>query len=562
MILQALERYAKRRDVSGDALAPDGYESKEIPFIVQIDLDGKFVQVLDTRTKANVRGARYLVPQAIKRSVNIEANLLWDQVEYALGLAVKSDAGRVRAAHAAFITKLAALPTSILSIPEFKALTGFLASDEQKNLVRSSPQWDDLTKNPFVSFGIAGAEVALLCLMDEVGNYLSQGREPADGICLISGEAEAIARLHPSIKGVWGAQSSGASIVSFNTEAYNSYGKAQGNNAPIGARAAANYAKALSSLLQSDSKQRLQLGDSSTVFWAAEPHPLEESLTYFLREPSKDDDPDIGIKAVKAAVQSASSGIFALGDANTEFHFLGLAPNAARISVRFWRKETALELARHLATHYQQLDIVRPAFEAFPYPSPQRILRSIALLGKSENIPPNLSGELMRAILTGTPYPATLLGAAVRRSKAEQEVIWPRAAIIKAILNRNANHEEFHVALDLDNMHAAYRLGRLFATLEKVQEEASPGLNATIRDRYYGAASASPVSVFTTLLRLKNHHLAKLDNPGRRVNLERLLGEIMNGIAEFPRQLNLPDQGRFALGYYHQRQDFFTKKAD
>ncbi len=187
------------------------------------------------------------------------------------------------------------------------------------------------------------------------------------------------------------------------------------------------------------------------------------------------------------------------------------------------------------------------------------LLRSTALLGKSENVPPNLAGDVIRCILEGLPYPQTLLASAVRRIRAEQEVTYPRAALIKAYLNRLNPTENLAVSLDLENSNTGYRLGRLFAVLEKIQEEAQPGINATIRDRYYGAASATPVTVFSTLLKLKNHHLSKLDNKGRVSNFEKLLGEIMGGIVDFPAHLPLADQGRFAIGYYHQRQDFFKK---
>jgi len=185
------------------------------------------------------------------------------------------------------------------------------------------------------------------------------------------------------------------------------------------------------------------------------------------------------------------------------------------------------------------------------------------VLQKAENIPPNLSGGVMRAILQGLPYPVQLLNLAVIRCRAEQGPTRARAAVIKASLNRlirsrKMPEQEFLPMLDPDNVNTAYRLGRLFAVLEKVQEEASPGLNATIRDRYYSAASSTPVSVFTTLLRLKNHHLGKL-SPGRRIQMEKLIGEILGEVSSFPSILSLQDQGRFALGYYHQRQFLFTK---
>ncbi|MCL4491530.1 MAG: type I-C CRISPR-associated protein Cas8c/Csd1, partial [Nitrospirae bacterium] len=154
--------------------------------------------------------------------------------------------------------------------------------------------------------------------------------------------------------------------------------------------------------------------------------------------------------------------------------------------------------------------------------------------------------------------------SAIRRIRAEQEVTYPRASLIKAVLVRKARYknekEEIAMGLDAGNTNAGYRLGRLFAVLEKIQEEASPGINATIRDRFYSSASSTPVTVFSHLLKLKNHHIAKLENKGRAVNFEKLVGEIVDDINDFPAHLSLDDQGRFAVGYYHQRQDFFKKK--
>ena len=233
--------------------------------------------------------------------------------------------------------------------------------------------------------------------------------------------------------------------------------------------------------------------------------------------------------------------------------------------MRFWHAEPLTAIAERIRCWFDDLALVRAPHDP-EYPSLFRLLTACALLRKADNIPPNLGGEVMRAILSGGPFPATWLNAAVLRCRAEQNVNYLRAAVIKACLNRrtrfhpnNAPEKELLPMLDLENPSTAYRLGRLFAVLEKAQEEASPGLNATIRERYYGAASSTPVSVFTTLLRLKNHHLAKLSNRGRAVNFERLIGEIMGGLSDFPKHLNLPEQGRFALGYYHQRQDFFSK---
>jgi CRISPR-associated protein Csd1 len=301
----------------------------------------------------------------------------------------------------------------------------------------------------------------------------------------------------------------------------------------------------------------MQVGDTSTVFWAEEKHELEMLFGEVMR-----DDPGQGIGALQALYSAVQSGKFSVGKADTRFHVLGLAPNAARISIRFWETATAMDLAIRIQRHFEDIRMAHADYEP-EHLSLFRLLTGVALLNKADNIPPNLGGEVLRAILEDLPYPAPLLNLAVQRCRAEQKPTYARAAVIKASLNRlirqrHTTEREYEAMLDPSNQNPAYRLGRLFAVLEKIQEEASPGLNATIRDRYYGAASSTPVSVFTTLLRLKNHHLGKL-SPGRGVQMEKLIGEIMQGLADFPRQLALLDQGRFALGYYHQRQNFFTK---
>jgi len=382
----------------------------------------------------------------------------------------------------------------------------------------------------------------------------------------VTGEKDTVERLHPALKGVRGANTSGANIVGFNLNAFRSFGRHQGENAPVGKQAAFAYTTALNFLLGKDSAQKLQVGDATTVFWTARASPLETQVADFFGEPKKDD-PDRHTEAVRALYESVETGAFVTDSDQTPFYALGLAPNAARISVRFWHRGTVAEMAGRFRQHFEDIAIVHGPKEK-QYLSLWRLLVSTAALGKSENIPPNLAGETMRAILEGLPYPQTLLQAAVRRNRAEQNVPYARAALIRACINRSTRsidpqkEEELTVSLDLTNTNIGYRLGRLFAVLERIQERASPGINATIRDRFYGAASGTPVTVFGNLMRLKNHHLAKLENAGERINFERTLGEIMGEIADFPSHLSLGDQGRFAIGYYHQKQAFFTKHTE
>lgn len=571
MILQALNDYYQRRQRSSnpqDRLPAFGLEEKEIPFVIEIDAEGRLVNLADTRTLDGKKkiGQRFLVPQGVKKTSGVAANLLWDTAEYVLGVDTKGKPERVAEQHAAFRVRLEGLPEDAFKDAGIQAIFAFLNGIDPKQL-EALPVWPDImATNPVMTFRLHG-DVELVCQRPNVVATTAQviDDDAADGICLVSGNATVIERLHSAIKGVWGAQTSGANIVSFNLDAFNSYGKAQGANAPLGKSAVFAYTTALNHLLARDSRQRIQIGDASTVFWAEQPHDLETALPDLFGEPPKDD-PGRGTDALKVLYQAVQSGKFVKGEADTRFHVLGLAPNAARIAIRFWEVAPAHELARRIARHFDDIKVVRAPHDP-EHLSLFRLLTALAVQNKADNIPPNLGGEVMRAILEGLPYPASLLNLAVQRCRAEQKPTYARAAAIKAALNRlirRANstalspEKEFQIMLDPTNVNPAYRLGRLFATLEKIQEEASPGLNATIRDRYYGAASSTPVAVFTTLLRLHNHHLGKLSK-GRAVQMERLVGEIVGELDGFPRILALPDQGRFALGYYHQRQAFFTK---
>ena len=569
MILQALKEYYDRKAADPDSgIAPEGWENKEIRFVITLDEKGNALLLEDTEEIVNKkkRSRAFLVPQAVKRANAIASNLLWDNPEYALGVVLKGKATRVGEQFAEFKARIASLHLD--DDEGVAAVTAFLnKEDPADNLNKFGDIWKRvLDSGGNIAFRLNG-DAGLVCNRPAVKRAVTDSLAAAtkDIRCLITGNTDVLANLHPAIKGVWGAQTVGGNIVSYNAGAFESFGKEQGANASIGQSAAFAYTTALNQLLGKDSAQRLQVGDASTVFWSEKNTRFEEQFSLFFNEPAKDD-PNRNVQAVKALLESPKTGAQLVNQEDAgKFYVLGLSPNAARISIRFWIAAPLSEMMDQIRQHFRDLEIVCAPFEQ-PVFSLFRLLVCTAPLGKAENIPPNLEGELMRAILEGLPYPAALLNAVIRRIKVEHDVTQIRAALIKACINRNCRfkkktqQEELAVSLDPNNMNIGYRLGRLFAVLEKIQEEANPGINATIRDRYYAAASSAPVTVFGRLMTLKNHHLAKLENIGRRVNLERLVGEIVDGIMDFPAHLSLDDQGRFAVGYYHQRQDFFAAK--
>lgn len=576
MILHALYDYYERKP----DLPKDGFEAREIPFVIELSPEGRVIQLEDTRESRGKKkvAKSFLVPQGVKKSVNVAANLLWGNAEYVLGvpdpkkLAARRGKGREDEYQArlaqmleAFVKEIRALSPDALADDGIQAVLKFLEGNERETVLKLGDAGLEIGEfNPNVTFRLQG-DVDLVCQRQIVRQVLKM-RIPVTKteICLVTGRPDEIERLHPPIKGVRDAQTSGANVVSFNLDAFHSYGKEQGANAPIGRRAASAYTLALNHLLRRDSPQKLQVGDATTVFWAERDTGLENEFAMFFDESPKDD-PDRGVRAVAALLQAAQQGVGPFMDDKTRFFVLGLAPNAARIAIRFWQVGTVADMAGRILKHFEDINITAPSNQRFL--SLSFLLRSTAQPsqkwpgGDPEKIPPNLGGEVMRAILAGLTYPDTLFQAALRRIRAEREITHPRAAILKACLNRKSdlNEKEITVSLDKENLNPGYRLGRLFAVLERVQEEANPGINATIRDRFYGAASSTPVTVFSNLVKLSNHHLSKLENQGRRVNLEKLIGEIVSGLPPaFPPHLSLGDQGRFAIGYYHQRMDKST----
>ena len=582
MILQSLvalyDRRAKLGADEGSGPAPVGFEWKAIPFVIVVDRDGGFVSLQDTRNNEGKKliARSEMVPAGVKKTSGIAANLLWDTAEYVLGVETEiknkvSKPERIREQHATFRARLDELPESVRQDEGVAAVLAFLGKAEERDKLRALPDWETLrTTNPYLSFRLQH-DSELVCQRAAFRNWwLAQvGGEEADGTCLVTGEAAVIERLHPAIKNVWGAQSAGANLVSFNLDAFESYGKAQGANAPIGKPAAAKYTTALNDLLK-DERHRIQVGDASTVFWAEEvEHPIESAFAALFGVKKKDD-PTQSIEVIKRVFDSVRAGSLVAQAPSSRFYVLALAPNAARLSVRFWHTATVAELSPRFQRHLNDLEIVRTRF-ALETPNLFQLLLSCALLRKAENIPPNLGGEVMQAVLADRPYPQTLFAAALRRCRAEQQVDYERAAILKACINRNKRShldggKELTVALDPDNNTPAYLLGQLFMILERIQKESMGDINRSIRDTYWGAAQANPQRTFPKLIELALKHLKKMrrEAGGRAINLEKMLNDRVArlGIANpFPPNLRHDEQGTFIVGYYHQRESETTYKT-
>jgi len=578
MILQALKEYYDRKAADPDSgIAPPGFEWRAIPFLIVIDQNGNFLNLEDTREKADRQNIAktYLVPRSEPRCGSLSYKttfLLWDHIGYVLR---HPDDERAKKQHRTWISALKELPAELAIEQNVNALLKFYEADGIEK-VKAHANWNECVRTPScnITFKIAGDILPVPC-SEVVEKFIKQNQiqsketlgNPGDsriiGRCLVTGNIDEIVRVHSDTR----IGKDAKKLLGFQRNSgYDSYGKEQGYNAPVGKSAESAYTTALNTLLKSPS--RMLIGDAVTVCWSERDSELERQISEFFNEPQKDD-PDRNVRAVHALFDSIKTGAYLSPESETnKFFVLGLSPNVARIAVRFWIVDTVAGMATKIKRHFDDLRIVhgprdKDVFSLF------RLLISTATQGKSENIPPNLAGDTMRAILEELPYPQTLLQAAVRRIRAEHDITYIRAAMIKACINRLSRYknptieEELKMSLDESNVSVGYRLGRLFAVLERIQQEANPGINTTIRDRFYGAASGTPVAVFGNLMRLKNHHLSKLTNAGRRVYFEKLLGSIIDGVdakIAFPPHLSLEEQGRFAIGYYHQNQHFFAKK--
>ncbi|WP_417396023.1 type I-C CRISPR-associated protein Cas8c/Csd1 [Gimesia chilikensis] len=576
MILQSLNQFYERLTDDPDIkIAPYGYSSQKISFCIVINKQGKLIQFSDIRRESGKR----LISQEIQvcggakpSGSGLNPCFLWDNSCYLLGY--KPDdpkPERTREAFEASREYHLGLEKDI-NHASYSAVCQFLKSWDPET-ANNHPELAEAATG-FLVFQVSGEEryVHEVPKIKTWWNKQLQENQESQSVvnsfCLVTGKKQRLARLHePKIKGVRGAQSSGASIVSFNASAYESYHKGQSFNAPVSEQAAFQYCTALNYLLSRENKRSFIIGDSTVVFWTERASPMEHLFSAFMDLDTKAEDDSLR-EELNRLLKQIMKGQYpnqALGDPETPFFVLGLSPNAARIAVRFWYVSSLGEIITHLSQHMHDLEICgRPEKE----PDMPAIWQLLAeTVRDNKDLPPILAGSVMKAILSGNAYPQMLYSSILRRIRMDRQINHRRASLLKAYLNRQIRLQkhpqsqmEISMSLDPDYPDPAYHMGRLFAELEKTQKDALPGINATIKDRFFGAASATPGIVFPRLIRMNQHHLGKLDPAGRTYH-EKRIQEIFQKLAQFPGHMNLQQQGLFALGYYHQRQDIFTKKA-
>ncbi len=582
MILKTLyELYDRLQKDDDYGIVPSGFSPQKISFKVVLNEDGTLFQIQDVRLpndKGKLQTIVIQVPGEAKPSGSgINPCFLWDNQTYLLGRQPedkKSGFGQER--FVAFRDRNLKVESQI-DCPEFSAVCRFL-QNWNTDEIANHPILNDVGTG-FGVFQIKGRKG----FVHDVPKILdwwneNQTKEVSEvfGQCLITGESEVpIARLHPKIKGISGAQSAGASIVSFNDAAYESYGKSQSYNSPVSEKAAFRYGTALNALLTGPmaKKHRLRVGDTTCVFWTEKASEFEDIFAEVLGggsnsiEEVQDETQRARIERFLRALRTGELFVDDRAPIDTPFYLLGLAPNAARVAIRFFHRSTIAELLEKLRDHQKCLSMIREFEEPKgkrlhdpEFPAIWQLLNQTARV--SDEVPPLLAGALTRSIISGSNYPEGLFSAVIRRIHADRVINYLRASLLKAVLVRN-HKTNISIMLDTNQKDPAYLLGRLFSVLEKTQEEAQPGINATIRDRFYSAASATPASVFPRLLRTYQHHLSKL-NIGSKINREKLVQEILSPMSSegLPPQLGLKAQGLFAIGYYHQRKDMFIRKIE
>lgn len=566
MILRALYDYYHR---CGN-LPKKGMELKQIGFIIVLDSDGKFLRFEDRRIDKK-RAQEFLVKKSVSRTSAPVANYLYDSSSYVFGY---SDKGVDKAYRdfEVFKAKVEDIYNANPDNRDLVAIHNFYQNsrDAILEMLKADPLWgevlNDLNKKFSVFSFMTEGDTKIVAEKQEL-MHLSEDTGTSSGgtICLISGNNSTIVQTTTATM-IPGSQAT-AKLVSFQVKSgYDSYGKTQGGNAPIGEEAEFAYTTALNHLLRRDSHNKFGVGNRTFVFWTSgnseAGQQVEESIfDLFGFSDAEADDPNQGVENVRKVFSAIYSGSIKTS-LDDKFYILGLAPNSARIAVIYWAEIPLKEFAERIYRHFDDMSIVDTRKDKTSYMGLRSMLSAVTLGGKQSDVTPNLPEAVVKSIFQGLPYPQPLYSGCVRRIRAEQNFGITRAAIIKAYLNRlNDNEQKIQIMLDKENTNQGYLCGRLFAVLDKIQGDANR--QHSIKERYMNSASSTPAAVFATILNLSSHHSEKLSE-GSRVYYEKLKQEIIDKISAdgFPAHLDLQDQGRFFVGYYHQLQDFYVKNEE
>ena len=571
MILQALTRYYEDLLSRGEIAAP-GWAPAKISLALYINENGELTQIVPTmvegtKGKKTVMQPQLMVlPAAVKRTVSIASNFLWDNSAYLLGMDQKGKPERSRECFAVAAKLHHAVLDSVDS-PNARAILAFFDTWEPERAAEHPAlirQLDDVTAGGNLVFRVDGRKVEEDAAIREAWQRYRDGGESGVKMqCLVTGKEDEIAAVHPSVKGVRDAQSSGAALVSFNAPAFCSYGREQNYNAPVGKYAAFAYTAALNHLL-ADSDHVQHIGDTTVVCWAEGAEDIYQS--FGMAALFGGEVPGLSDNDLRAALKRLANGLPCddLGvDPNRPFYILGLAPNAARLSVRFFLRDSFGKLMENVNAHYARLEIAGAKYSILPL---WALLNATVRDFKKQVPSPVVSGATLRAVFSGTPYPVSLMEAVLLRIRAERDITWGKAAIIKAYYLKNPHEdcpkEVLTVSLNEASTNPAYTLGRLFSVYEAVQQAANPGINATIKDKYFNSAAAMPASIFPVLNNLCQKHLRKLD-ARQRVYYDKQIMKLKGVLNEnYPARMTLAQQGSFDLGYYHQTQKRYTKKEE
>ncbi len=576
MILQTLVEHYEDLVAQGK-LARPGWSDSNISYALYINDAGELEQAVslkreEERGKKKVLAPRPMsLPAPVKRSSGVSSNFLWDNSSYILGIDEKGKPQRSLECFSACRALHHQLLDSVES-PAAKAVLAFFDCWDPAK-AREHPALADKLEDI-----LAGGNLVFKCEgnfpQEDVlirsawqTHYDSAGDGP-ELVCLVTGKKGAAETVHPSVKGVAGAQSVGAALVSFNGEAFCSYGREQSLNAPTSKYAAFAYTSSLNHLL-AERDYVGRIGDTTVLFWASGGQRAYQSFSVasLFGAPTTYSVSNLQKMTLDLCQEKPVLFEETQLDPKTTFYILGLSPNAARLSVRFFLKNSFGAFIRNIQAHQQRLEIVRPSFDKFETIPLWKLLDETVNQNSRDKSPtPGMAGETLRAILNNTYYPASLLNGTVLRIRAEREITRGRAAILKAYFLKNSHpdipKEVLTVSLNPDSTNISYNLGRLFSVLEAIQSAANPGINATIKDKYFNSASATPSRVFPLLMNLAQKHLRKLDK-GWSISYNKQLTDLTAKLGEtFPNRLSLPQQGAFQLGYYHQTQARYTKKEE